>query len=231
MTELWRIVAGQVVGCPVGSEIELERDDAELRFIKPGVGLMARFDVGKAQIESSDHDRALSIRIPSEGLDVRLERSEPVVADENPPATLIRTYRSTTADAASAQFSTDLAVLQRQGYSVVSQIWADPPGAGIVSGVLAALCTFAAFCFLVLFQSLFFLLVFGAIAAVFAVQSLPRTNEGTLAVTYTLGEPSRPAPSSASSSDRLRELDRLRSDGLISTAEYDAKRAEIIASL
>lgn len=57
----------------------------------------------------------------------------------------------------------------------------------------------------------------------------PGTVQSQLAVRYLRGQPGRPAVRSAS--DRLAEITDLRDRGLITPAEYDARRAQIIGEL
>ena len=240
MNERWIIEAGQVVGCPIGTEIEVERDDGEWRIVKPGVGVMARLDPRTAHFTTTDdEDDRMSIHAPTEGLDLRLVRSRPAPGvDGPPPTTLIRTYRAPAADAAVAAFETDVPLLEQRGYSIVSQSWAEPRRPGVILGVLAALFAFTAL-FGFLSSAWIFAIVLSAIALLCGIAYSTGPAIGALTVTYGLraGMPAVGADVSAEGSpslaagDRMRQLEQLRTDGLISADEYSAKRAEIFATL
>ena len=130
-----------------------------------------------------------------------------------PPATIVRTYRGSEQDAA-RQFQRDAAELAKSGYRPTGQTWA--PG------------SYGCGCFLV--AALLLLFVVGILILLYLIMVKPA---GTLTVTYTLADAPQPVVVSppAGFADQLEQLTKARDTGLITPAEYDAKRAELLQRL
>jgi hypothetical protein len=131
------------------------------------------------------------------------------------PSTVVRTY-SGKQQAATAAFQGEATVFARHGYVVTSQSWA--PGSWGAGAWLLAL--------------LLFLVLLGVLIFLYMLIVKP---DGTLTVTYTR-EARAPTPSASpavttAAADRLSQLANLRDQGLITSEEYEAKRAEIVAEL
>jgi hypothetical protein len=129
------------------------------------------------------------------------------------PITVTRQYRGQQTEAAAAM-ARDAEGMARQGYTPTSQSYSE--------GSWGCGAWFLAFLAVVL--------LVGLIALVYMAVNKP---DGVLTVTYERrAAPAAPAaPAAASPSDRLRDLDKLRSEGLLTDEEYAAKRSEIISAL
>lgn len=135
-----------------------------------------------------------------------------------PARTLIRTYRGHQQKDAIASFQRDAEQLAQSGYVPTSQSWA--PGQWGCGAFLVAL--------------LLFLILIGILVFIYMLLVKP---DGTLTVTYQYQEPSGVPPLPAmpqlpsSLAARLAELDEARRAGLITDAEYQAKRQELVEQL
>jgi uncharacterized membrane protein YagU involved in acid resistance len=129
------------------------------------------------------------------------------------PATLIRIYRGRNQPDAVERMAPDAAALADDGYIVTAQSWAQ--GSYGCGAFLVALILFIVFIGLLVF--LYMLLV---------------KPDGTLTVTYTLRteSPLTPDPSLAVT-DQLKKLGELRDAGVLTTEEFEAKKAELLARL
>lgn len=142
-------------------------------------------------------------------------RAEAPLADRgvapSRPRTLTRRYRGSPQEAAEA-FQRDAAILERQGYMPVSQIYT--PGTYGCAAFLLAL--------------ILFLVLIGILIFIYMLIVKP---PGTLLVTYELRERAPVPPPVDEPAAALSRLATMRNSGLITDEEYAAKRAEILARL
>lgn len=123
------------------------------------------------------------------------------------PLSFVRVYRGHDQASAVRVMQGEAELLAREGYVISSQSWA--PGSYGCGAFLVAL---------ILFVVLIGILVF--------VYMLLVKPPGTLSVTYSL-QPGQPSPP-PSAMDDLAKLAALRDSGVLTPAEFEAKKAEIL---
>jgi NADH:ubiquinone oxidoreductase subunit 3 (subunit A) len=125
-----------------------------------------------------------------------------------PPATLIRVYRGHNQQDAVAAMQADATALSAQGYEVTAQSWA--PGSYGCGAFLVAL--------------ILFIVLIGILVFLYMLFVKP---DGTLTVTYTLRGTS-PAPVPPGAMGDLERLGQLLASGVLTQAEFDAKKAQLL---
>lgn len=137
----------------------------------------------------------------------------------------VHTYKAKNQPAAAAQFTLESSKMAAQGYTPTGQSWASPSYARLViTPVVLIIVGF-------LFVGLYGLLIGLALGIVYVLAVRPL---GSLMVTYERRASSSPAIAAAPTRDHMADLDRLgdlRDRGLITPADYDTKKAEILARI
>ena len=160
------------------------------------------------------------------------ERIASVVLDGHGelPRTLLRTYAGARRADAAAVLDEEAAIFSRAGYEQSSQSWTprtggDAIGISVYFQVLAAFFTVLGFAFWPLWVAAPLCLAAGLVAG---------SGSGELSATWTRTPGSfAPPPGGAAPgpAERLRSLKALLDDDLISQADYEAKKAAIVAGL
>ena len=126
------------------------------------------------------------------------------------PPTFVRSYRGSTQAQAISHFNDDSEVLAKAGYVPTAQSWA--PGQWSGADFLGAL--------------LLCLLLIGILVFIYMIIVKPA---GTLTVTYGIDKPAAdPKPDALHA---LQELGKLRDSGVITTEEFEAKKADLLSRI
>ena len=147
------------------------------------------------------------------------------------PPIVVRTYKGQSQSWAAKQLSLDGTP---PGYVISAHSWA--PGGRTPAAsffvLLGVLCLVGGFLFFPLWAVAVVCLVIGLVSG---------KGRGELTVTWTLAAPVQPPavapappiapPTAPDPGEQLRSLQRLHDDGLLSQAEFDAKKAEVLARM
>jgi hypothetical protein len=149
------------------------------------------------------------------------------------PASFVRSYRAGDQDEAARDLEAETRRLADAGYRLRAQSWA-PAERPFVTGVFGVGVTLVGLFFLVLVTGGFFVgLLIGLLGLAILAAYAGNIRPAMLTATFEVQPEAVPAPGAGQrpAAERLRELESLRSEDLISDEELATRRAAVIDSI